>query len=76
MTDVPTPPTDAHPDDSERDGMLNDISTRWRRFTRKELAELASDDELVSQVVARYGIERIAAQREVDALLVGRHLTA
>jgi hypothetical protein len=76
MTDVPTSPTDAHPDDSERDGMLNDIGTRWSRFTRRELAELASDDELVSQVVAKYGIERIAARREVDALLAGRRLTA
>ena len=31
--------------------------------------------ELVAQLVAKYDIEKIAAQRDVDALMNGRNLT-
>ncbi len=56
--------------------MLDEIGTKWSRFSRQELSVLGSNDELVGQIVAKYGVERGVAQREVDALMDGRNLTA
>jgi hypothetical protein len=61
---------------SARDTMLGEIGTKWGKFSKHELAALKTNDELVSQVVAKYGIEKIAAQRDVDALLAGRTVAA
>ena len=59
-----------------RNAMLGEIGTKWSKFSKQELSALKSNDELVTQVVAKYGIEKIAAQRDVDALLAGRTVTA
>jgi hypothetical protein len=61
---------------SPRDSILNDIAARWRRFSRKDLAVLESTDELVTQLAAKYGLDRIDAQRDVDELLAGRRSAA
>ena len=74
MTSALTPSSDVR--DSDRDDVLNDIGTRWKRFSRQELSDLKTNDELVGQIVAKYGIEKRAAQREVDAVMNGRNLTA
>jgi predicted nucleic acid-binding protein len=37
---------------------------------------LRTNDELVAQLAAKYDIDKIAAQRDVDALMNGRNLTA
>lgn len=76
MTNAPTPNKDARANDTERNDMLNAIGAKWNKFSRQELSALKTNDELVTQVVAKYGIEKIAAQRAVDALMAGRHLTA
>jgi hypothetical protein len=51
-----------------------DIKAKWDKFSEQELASLKSRDDLVTQVVAKYGFERPQAQRDVDALLKGREI--
>jgi hypothetical protein len=51
-----------------------DIKAKWDKFSDQELTSLKSRDDLVTQVVAKYGFERPQAQRDVDALLKGREI--
>ncbi len=66
----------ARAQDSDRNDVLNAIGSKWSRFSKQELSDLKTNDELVTQVVAKYGVEKVAAQRDVDALMNGRNLTA
>ena len=66
----------ARSQDSDRNDGLNAIGAKWRKFAKQELSALTTNAELVAQLVANYDIEKIAAQRDVDALLAGRSLTA
>lgn len=52
--------------------LLTDIGSKWEKFSRQELSGLRSSDDLVAQIVAKYGIEKDVAQREVHALVNGR----
>ena len=52
----------------------SDIKAKWDKFSDQELTSLKSRDDLVTQVVAKYGFERPQAQRDVDALLKGREI--
>ena len=76
MSNTPMQDTDARPSNPARDTLLGDIGNKWDKFSKQELSALKTNDELVTQVVAKYGIEKITAQRDVDALMAGRHLTA
>ena len=49
-----------------------DIKAKWDKFSDQDLASLKNKDELVNQVVTKYGLERNVAQKDVDALLKGR----
>lgn len=69
-----TKTNDADLDISERDNVLNDVGTKWRRFSRKELSALETIDDLVNEIVAKYGIEKADAQHEVDRLMSDRKL--
>jgi hypothetical protein len=60
--------------DIERNEVLNAIGTKWGKFSTQELSVLKTNEELVSQVVRKYGVEKIAAQRDVDTLMAGRNL--
>lgn len=60
--------------DIERNDVLNAIARKWGKFSEEELSMLNTNDELVSQVVKKYGVDKIAAQRDVTALLAGRNL--
>jgi hypothetical protein len=75
MPNAPAP-TDQIWETTTRDSILNDVAAHWRRFSRKDLAELESNEELATQVAAKYGLDKIDAQRDVDKLLAGRRLTA
>ena len=44
------------------------------KFSEQDLPALKGKDDLVNQVVAKYGLERGQAQRDVDALLKGRQI--
>ena len=75
MAEEPWTGQDNEPqDDSHRQHILNEIGTKWRRFSRRELASLATNDQLVSQIVDKYGVDKDVAQREVDTLMNGRNL--
>jgi len=65
---------DVRQDDSERDALLNALVSKWRRFTWQELCRFENSEELVAQIVARYGVRLDVARREVDILLDGRTL--
>jgi len=76
MSNAPATNHAARSQDSDRNDVLNAIGAKWSKFSKQELSDLKTNDELVTQVVAKYGVEKIAAQRDVDALMNGRNLKA
>ena len=54
--------------------ILKEIKAKWGKFEEADLSALKNRDDLVSQVVAKYGQEKASVQRDVDSLLKGRHL--
>jgi hypothetical protein len=54
--------------------VLKEIGTKRSKFSEHDLSALKGNDDLVNQVVAKYGLEKAQAQRDVDALLKGRHI--
>lgn len=54
--------------------VLKEIGSKWGKFSEQDLSALNGNDDLVNQVVAKYGLEKAQAQRDVDALLKGRHI--
>ena len=68
--------TTATPDSaSDRQDILNEIALRWSKFSSQELIDITTNDELVEQIVSKYGSKKEAAQRAVDILMDGRNLT-
>jgi hypothetical protein len=65
---------DSSQQDIERNDVLNAIGSKWGKFSKQELSVLKTNDELVSQVVRKYGLEKSAAQSDVDTLMAGRNL--
>ena len=58
--------------DANKQAVLKDIGAKWGKFSEHDLKGLKSKDDLVTQVVAKYGQDKAAVQREVDTLLKGR----
>ena len=54
--------------------VLKEIGAKWSKFSEHDLSSLKNKDDLVAQVVAKYGLEKSVAQRDVDALMKGRHI--
>lgn len=54
--------------------LLKDIGAKWGKFSEQELGALRSKDDLVTQVVAKYSIDKAQAQRDVDAVMKGRQI--
>jgi hypothetical protein len=54
--------------------LLKDIGAKWSKFSEQELNALTNKDELVTQVVAKYSIDKAQAQRDVDAVMKGRQI--
>lgn len=76
MSNAPAANKAAREQDSDRNDVLNAIGAKWSKFSKQELSELETNDELITQIVVKYGVEKSAAQRDVDALMNGRNLTA
>lgn len=76
MTNAPTAGNRPLADDTDRQDALNQIGAKWRRFSKQELSALTSNDDLIDRIVAKYGLEKDAAQSEVNALMDGRSLKA
>jgi hypothetical protein len=54
--------------------LLKDISSKWGKFSEQELGALKNKDDLVTQIVAKYSIDKAQAQRDVDAVMNGRQI--
>jgi hypothetical protein len=54
--------------------LLKDIGAKWGKFSEQELGALKNKDDLVTQVVAKYSIDKTQAQRDVDAVMKGRQI--
>jgi hypothetical protein len=54
--------------------ILKEIGAKWGKFSEQDLSALKSKDDVVTQVVAKYGLEKAQAQRDVDALMKGRQI--
>ncbi|MGO9849115.1 MAG: hypothetical protein ACLPKT_21680 [Methylocella sp.] len=54
--------------------VLKEIGVKWSKFSAQDLSALKGKDDLVTQVVAKYGLEKSQAQRDVDAVLKGRQI--
>jgi hypothetical protein len=54
--------------------ILREIGSKWGKFSERELPTLKDRDDLVTQVVAKYGLEKSQAQRDFDALMKGRQI--
>ena len=54
--------------------VLKEIRAKWGKFSEEELSALNSKDDLVTQLVAKYGLEKSQAQQDVDALMKGRQI--
>jgi hypothetical protein len=54
--------------------VLKEIGSKWNKFSEQDLSALKGKDDLVTQVVAKYGLEKVQAQKDVDALLKGRQI--
>jgi len=48
-----------------------EVGAKWAKFSEQDLSALKDRDDLVSQVVSRYGVEKSEAQRDVDSVLKG-----
>jgi uncharacterized protein YjbI with pentapeptide repeats len=57
-----------------RQTVRREVGARWDRFSEQELSALANRDDLVREVVSRYGVEKSEAQRDVDSVLKGRRI--
>ena len=55
-------------------GMRGEIQKQWSKFTYAEVSALKSKDELVSQVQSKYALDKVQAQKDVDAFAKGRQL--
>ena len=54
--------------------VLKEIGAKWNKFSANDLSALKGTDDLVTQVVAKYSMDKVQAQREVDTLLHGRRI--
>jgi coenzyme PQQ synthesis protein D (PqqD) len=66
MSNTANPPTAG--------GMRGEIQQKWGKFSAQEIAALKDKDDLVTQVQAKYAIDKSQAQRDVDAFAKGRQL--
>lgn len=54
--------------------VLKEIAAKWDKFSTQDLSGIDGKDDLVAQVVAKYGLDKVQAQHDVDALLNGRQI--
>ena len=78
MTNQPsmaTPnPVEPNPMQARAEAKLlrSEIGNKWGKFTQQELTDLKDNDDLVTQLVAKYGIEKDAATRDAATVVKGR----
>ena len=68
-----SPSTQMQDNSSDQKKQLRaDIGGKWSKFTTQELSDLKNRDDLVSQLVAKYSLEKDAATRDAEAVVKGR----
>ena len=60
----------------QNQAVSKEISAKWSKLSEQDVSALKGKADLVSQVVAKYGVPQVQAQNEVDALLKGRQVGA
>jgi len=55
-------------------GMRSEIAQKWPKITAKEISDLKSKDDLVTEVQSKYQLDRVQAQKDVDAFAKNRPL--
>jgi hypothetical protein len=76
MKDVASHATVAKPESAGRTRqiVLTEIRSKWGKFSDQDLSALMDNNDLVTQLAAKYGLEKAQAQRDVDALMKGRQI--
>jgi hypothetical protein len=75
MTNVAsTPPVKSETAAETRQIVLRDIGAKWSKFSEQDLSAFKNKDDVVAAVVAKYGLEKAQAQRDVEGLMKGRHI--
>jgi division protein CdvB (Snf7/Vps24/ESCRT-III family) len=54
--------------------VLKEIRGKWGKFSEEELSALKNNDDIVTQLVTKYGFDKAQAQLDVDALMKGRQI--
>jgi hypothetical protein len=76
MTNVSSNATAVKPESiaENKQIVLKEIRAKWDKFSEQDMSALRGKDDLVTQIVAKYGLDKAQAQRDVDALLKGRQI--
>ncbi len=76
MTNIASNASPAKPETAAetRQIVLKEVGAKWSKFSQQDLSALKGKDDLVTQVVAKYSLDKGQAQRDVDALLKGRQI--
>jgi hypothetical protein len=54
--------------------VLKEIRSKWSKFAKDDLSGLKNKDDLATRCAAKYGLEKSATRRDVDALMSGRQI--
>jgi division protein CdvB (Snf7/Vps24/ESCRT-III family) len=57
-----------------REIVLKEISAKWGKFSEQDLSALKDKDDVVAQIVTKYGYDKQQVQRDVDSLMKGRRI--
>jgi hypothetical protein len=75
MTNVAsTPAVKTEISTDTRQIVLKEIGAKWNKFSEQDLSARKNKDDVVTQIVAKYGLDKAQAQRDVDALMRGRYI--
>jgi hypothetical protein len=55
-------------------GMRDEIQSKWGKFDAQEITALKDRDDLVAKLQVKYQLDKLQAQRDVDAFAKGRQL--
>jgi hypothetical protein len=55
-------------------GMRSEIAQKWPKISAQEVSALKSKDDLVTEVQSKYQLDKVQAQKDVDAFAKGRQL--
>ena len=70
MTNISDQKTNS--DAANKAALGKDIRAKWDKFSEIEVGALKSEDDLVTQLVAKYDFDKPKAESEAKALVNGR----